>query len=621
MWLLFKAELRRFRVPATLVFAAHLLVLGFLSRTSDLAQQSALVYKVIAACYVAAGLLFGAYQMSGYARPAAWLQLIHRPLASWRIGLALMAAAVTWLALAVALPILLIAAWQTGLTARVVDLRHWLMPLPALVIGVIGYALGAYAVLANRRIGFGPMIFLLLLLTARAQGLDALLLQMLIAAYLLVLLWIVFRANRESIPASPWRLGLVFAPLSVAIYFVLFAALKISMQMIWIMLGSAPATASVPPPDSVQEAARATDKALMLEGLHASHDPRASQWTAQVARQEKLERYGWMLDELPTRGQFTNGAPLSLADGSSDTLWTFSHDKMRFVGRGLSDDRSDRGMLAPPGAATFPSPTVPVLGALGIRNAETAVLLGDRKAWRYDMRTRAMSLLLALPGQEVFSAVPMQLGTRLAALSDKALYIGNESLSAQDNTLRMPLLGPISVLSRISIADVDDGYLVSLAYLRNNRYESFPRVQQIVHVDTNGQWRLVASRPLAQDFPTWFCYLGWWLSPLIDHATDGLKTLFDPQPGLVPADPVTPPTGMLWLAAACALLCAGLTAARARRLNLGATTTLTWMIVNALLGPAGLIGWWLLAKRRVAQRAADASSTAHRMGSTGMEAA
>lgn len=621
MWLLFKAELRRFRIPGFIVFAAHLLVLGFMSRTSDLAQESAMAYKAIAACYVAAGLLFGAYQMTGYARPAAWLQLIHRPVPAWRIGIALMAAGVAWLAIAVALPILLIDAWQAGLTARVVDLRHWLMPLPALTVSVIGYALGAYAVLANRRVGFGPMIVLLLLLTARAQGLNALLLQVMIATNLGVLLWIVFRANRSAIPASPWRLGFIFVPLTFALYFGLLMAMKVSMQVIWILLGAAPATASVPPHESVQESARMTDKALMLEGIRASHDAHAAQWAAQVDAQEKLERYGPMIDELPTRGQFTNGPSLSFADTAHDTRWTFSHDRMRFVGRGFSDDRTDRGTLAPPGATTFPSPTMPVMGALGAGDAATAVLLGDRTAWLYDTRTRAMSVLLTLPAHEVFASVPMRVGTHPAALSDTALYVGNGNLPLHGAMVRIPLDGPISVLSRVSIADVDDGHLISLVYLRNNRYESFPRVQQIVHVDANGAWHVVSTRPLAQDFPTWFRYMDWWLSPLLERASDGLKMLFAPQPGLSPADPATPPASMLWLAAVCALLCASVTAALARRQRLGATATMAWMIVTALLGPAGLFGFWLVPGHTVAQRAASARSSTQGIDATGMAAA
>ncbi|AIF48804.1 hypothetical protein [Dyella japonica] len=605
MWLLFKAELRRFRVAGAIACLAHLVVLGFLSRTTDLAQQTAQTYRIFAACYVLGGLVLGAYQMMSYARPPAWVQLIHRPLPAWRIGVALMAAGAAWIALAVALPILLIAAWQAGMTARVVDLRHWLMPLPALTTGMIGYALGAYVVLANRRVGFGAVVFLLLVWMAHAQAFNALLLQWLVAGYLAALLWIVFRPDRQAIPASAGRLGLVFAPVVFALYLALLTTLKVGLQISWILLGTAPATAAVPPVDSVQESQRATDKALMLQGLKVSRDAAAPQWMTEVTRLEKLERYGPLFDELPVRGQFTNLLPLSFPDAANDTAWTFSHDRMRFVGRGLADDRSDRGTLTPPHAATFATPAMPIAGVLGASDAESVLILNQHSAWRYEPRTHAMDTLLELPAQEVFASPLMRVGSHLAALSDQALYVGNANRRAEGLPVRIPLPGPVSVLGRVSIADVSDGYLVSLTFLRNLRYESFPRVQHVVHVDASGHWRIVATRPLTQDFPVWYRYIGWWLSPLLDRSGLMLTSMFAAQPSLDPIDPVRPPAGILWLAVACALACLAMTVLHARRLRLATRATVAWAIVNAALGPAGLLAFWLVGAHAFAHAATN----------------
>jgi hypothetical protein len=622
MWLLFKAELRRFRIPGAIACIAHLVVLGFMSRTSDLAQQSALAYKVMGACYALAGVILGAFQMAGYARPAAWMQLIHRPLSSWRIGLALLAAGVAWIALAIALPIVLIAAWQATLTSRVIDLRHWLMAVPALTISAIGYALGAYAVLANRRIGFGAVVFLQLLLVARAQAWDALLLQWLIVAYFGALLWIVFRADRNSLPSSPWRLGLMFAPMVFTLSLLLLGALRIGFQSAWIMLGSAPAFSTTPPANSVQESHRATDKALMLQGLRASHDPMAASWADDVSKQEKIERYGAMFEELPVRQQFTNVLPLSQPDATNDTLWTFSHDRMRFVGRGLADDRSDRSTLAPPEAQAFATPAMPVAGALGIADAGSVVLLGAQRAWRYDPHSRNINLLLALPAHEVFASPPMRMGAHLVALSDQAIYVSHAATPSPGMLSRIPLPGPINVLARVSVADVRDGSLVSLTYTRNFRYESFARAQYVVHVDAKGQSRIVSWRPLTQDFPIWFSTMDWWMSPLLDRSEDALRALFAAQPGLDPQDPHLPPAGIVWLALACALCCAALTALLARRWSFSKAATATWMIVNALLGPAGLIGLWLIGDRGLAYRRANVAAPLRvRLGDGRIEAA
>jgi len=602
MWLLFKAELRRFRTPGALTLLAHLVVLGFLSRTSDLAQQPLLYYRTFAACYVLVGVLLGAYQTFTYARPAAWIQLIHRPLSPARIGSALLAAGAVWLVLAVALPLLLIAAWQSEFTARVVDLRHWMMALPALNCALIGYAAAAYAVLANRRIGFGVLIFFLLITVARAQSFDALLLQWLVLGYLGVLLWLVFQPAHAAVPASPWRLATMLAPTVFVLYVLILSTARFGMQCTWIMLGDAPATATVPPANSVQESLRSTDKDLMLAGLAASHDPSAGRWASELRAQEKLERYGPFFTELPRRQAFATVLTLSFNDAANDTLWTFSHDHMRFEGRGLADDRSPRGSLAPPQASAFASPTMPIAGVLGLDHLDSVVMLGEREAWVYEPRSRVVRPLLALSGSEVFASPPMRVGNHLAALSDQALYVGNELTFPEHGSARISLGGPIDVLSRVALADVDDGYLVSLTFLRNFRQESFSRVQRVLHVDSVGRSRIVATRLLAQDYPAWFRFADWWMSPLLDRVAITLKGLFAAQPGLEPPERELPPADMVSLAAVCAALSMFATAIRSSQRRLSPKVTLSWMLVNALLGPAGVAAFYLAGGPSVASR-------------------
>ena len=110
-----KAELLRFRAWAIAYAALHLTVLGFLTRVIDLAQQPLFFYQMFAGVYVLSGLLLGAYQMGNYRKPNTWLNLLHRPVAHRRLGLALMLAAALLLALAVLLPALLTAGWQEGM--------------------------------------------------------------------------------------------------------------------------------------------------------------------------------------------------------------------------------------------------------------------------------------------------------------------------------------------------------------------------------------------------------------------------------------------------------------------------------------------------------------------------
>ncbi|QDH69101.1 hypothetical protein [Marilutibacter alkalisoli] len=92
MWDLFKAELLRFRNWALAFLAVHLVLLGFMARTTDLAQLTWENYSIIGAVYVLAGLLFGMYQAGTYRRPNQWLNLLHRPVLRLRIVTALFGA-------------------------------------------------------------------------------------------------------------------------------------------------------------------------------------------------------------------------------------------------------------------------------------------------------------------------------------------------------------------------------------------------------------------------------------------------------------------------------------------------------------------------------------------------
>ena len=148
---LFKGELLRFRLWALIAAFINLAVLAFLSRMVDLAQQPLQVYQAFAAGYAVVGALLGLYQMGSYRKPNQWLNLLHRPMHRLQIAGALTGAGVVVLLVAVALPIALVAIYQETLTPRVVDLRHWLLPIAGCLIAISGYLAGAYAMVGDRR--------------------------------------------------------------------------------------------------------------------------------------------------------------------------------------------------------------------------------------------------------------------------------------------------------------------------------------------------------------------------------------------------------------------------------------------------------------------------------------
>jgi hypothetical protein len=353
---LFRAELLRFRSWAIAGAVLHLLVLGFLTRVVDLAQQPLLVYRVFGGVYALAGLLLGLFQMGSYRRPSTWLNLLHRPLPNWRIAAALLGAGVVLLALAAALPILLIAVYQHGMTARVVDLRHWLFPLAALLIAACGYLAGAYCMLGGRRHSTCALVFLVLLAVSQAIGPRMLIVQALALLWLAAMVLAAFKPDLSAPPRSLAATVTTALPLQMGVY-LLALLLGFGVEMLWIMQGTHPNNMSVPPPGGHNETERMTPQQRMLAGLAVSRAAQAPLWREQVALSE-VHEIGSQLAATPVRNELTHAAAAQMEfdDEELRVRWVFSHDRMRFEGYRLTDGRRFGELGVGAGDAAFPAP-------------------------------------------------------------------------------------------------------------------------------------------------------------------------------------------------------------------------------------------------------------------------
>ena len=243
---LFKGELLRFRLWAIAAAAVHAGILGFMARIVDLAQQPLLVYQVFAMTYAVAGTLLGLYQMGSYRKPNQWLSLLHRPMHRLQIAGALGGAGAVLLFVAAALPIALIALYQDTATARVVDLRHWMMPIAAWLIALIGYAAGAYAMIGNRRHSFAVLVLPCLLMFAQASGVAMLALQLTLLAVLVGLVAIVFRPDPVAAPRSFAATAVTALPVQIGAYFLVWM-LGYGVELFWTVSGTHPLNTPTPP--------------------------------------------------------------------------------------------------------------------------------------------------------------------------------------------------------------------------------------------------------------------------------------------------------------------------------------------------------------------------------------
>lgn len=588
---LFKSELLRFRLWALVAAVINVVVLGFLSRMVDLAQQPTVVYQVFAAVYAVAGALLGLYQMGAYRKPNHWLNLLHRPLHRLRIVGALSGASVLLLLLAVALPIAMVALYQDTMTARVVDLRHWMLPIAAWLIAVSGYLAGAYAMVANRRYSFAAFLLLNWFMYSQASGIAMLGVQCVAIAFLALLLAIAFKPNPAAQPRNPVAVLAVALPVQVAAYFLMWM-LGFGVELFWTASGSHPLSALEPPKGGQVEADRADGKGMLLLGIENSRDPDAALWREQIALSDVYTQYP--MRALPVRNSLTNLAPLELGDDENNLWMVFSHDRARFVIRGLRDQRARGELGVGEKQAEFPAPTMPI-GKVYLFNAHAA--------YQYDSEQKLMFERMRLPQDEVMAVPPEPAGDNILVLSNRALYFypGREAMNGFEllqPLMRVPMQGQVGNLSRADVMELLDGYLVSFTYTWGVWSGELQHpYQQVLQVDGKGHAREVARRAIGKDLPAAYTDRNTWLSPVLRAICLGAQGLFAADDPLT-AKPQPVSQRILALAAVCCLLALLGAIWLSARQQHSSRARWAWVLLCGVVGLPALASLWLMYPRR-----------------------
>ena len=584
---LFKGELLRFRLWAAIAGVINLAVLGFLSRMVDLAQQPIFVYQVFAAVYAVAGILLGLYQMGTYRKPNQWLNLLHRPLHRLRIAAALSSASVVVLLAAVAVPIVLVCFYQDTMTARVVDMRHWLLPVAAWLIAVSGYLAGAYAMVGNRRYSFAAFLLPNLFMYAQASGVAMLGVQLVVIAFLAVLLAIAFKPDPAAQPRNPAAVLAVALPVQLGAYFLIWM-LGYGVELAWTVSGTHPLNMPAPPKGGYIEAERAEGKDILLLGLEGSRDPEAALWREQIALSDVYTTYP--LRNLPVQGSMTNLSPMEFADGDNNVFLVYSHDRSRYVTRGLRDQRPIGELGVGEEQAAFPAPTM-AYGPTYLYNAHAA--------YQYDSDQQRMFERVRLPQGEVMAGPPEPAGDNMLMLSDRAAYFypGREAMNSLDllqPLMRVAMPGHVGKLSRMDVVELLDGYLISYTYTWGVwSGEMLRPFQQVLRVDGQGKAREVTRRALSIDLPSVYTNRNTWLSPVLRALCLGAQDLFAANDPLR-AKPEPMPAQILWLAGVCCLLSLLGAVWLSGRQSHSTRGRWAWVLLCGVVGLPALASLWLL---------------------------
>ncbi len=514
---LLKSEWRRFRKIALIVALVHGLGLLLMSRAMEVQQLGAEDQAAMLIVYMACGLILALLQVGSYRQPSRWLWLIHRPLAPSRIFAALAVAAMIQLCVAILIPLLLCLLATDILTAQVVDSRHYAAALLAMAYVMMAWMAGAHASTSRSKVAVAVLLAPLLLTLREASVWQLVLPVPVCLGWLVLIARSSFRANRDAPIASHTVLFLTALPLQLGFFLLVFQLSKVTLAAAELLGRRNPGRTVLASDTDVDVDAMIRDMnvGFMLAGLEKSPDPRAAEWRDQLP----LVRMAGLapdIDRFPVRHQFGNIAP-PWYDDERSTKWTFSHDRMAFLGRDLRSGAA-RGVWGADGiAATAPFREVPVQSLT--RSALYAI---DKEAQRQHR-------IVALPDGEWFVGRPSRELDRLLVLTNRRLVAYRPSTNVIDPYAppeldwEVPLdpheMAPVSV----TVAELLEGWLVSLYYYDDRDFDGFRFLidpwQQVVHVGADGRSTVVGERRHVQGHhvsvrqSVAVPIASWWVSP------------------------------------------------------------------------------------------------------------
>ncbi|WP_138857731.1 hypothetical protein [Inhella inkyongensis] len=568
MFALFRSEWRRLRGVALAGLALHALPLLYLARLLNLPQQSQSLLTLFAVFYLLLGLLFGAWQAAAHRRGGAWLQLLHRPLAPWRVALALLGAGGSSLGLMVAGPLFLSLPLQSA-WGRLVEAHHLGLCVYAALVALGGYLCGWAASLGPRGRSL-PVLALPLLMLFQYQPLPWLLLPMvLFNGFALALVLDRFRPDTERRPRG-FSLVLQGAALFWLVATLLGLLLSLGGQAALSLVGHHPSQEQTP--ENGFEAWRRLKLPAQIERLgHRLPEALAGQRPGvlryPVRRMDQrhqpaaIHTLSWRAAELEAEVDFSHQHMLYRVQGARGKL-------LGWLGTdGLQPQPQARHAFSQP----------PLMHPAGV--------LEGRRLWIWDGAAKRLQPGLTLPLADGDIQDLHPVGARqLLVVSAWAVKLMQRAPEGGWATQwRHPLpQGAESIEALQWLHDESSGTLW-LSLLEGRHMRAVPRRLQAWRIGAVGAQRLGVRTP-EPDFPDWLVRADWVVAPLFTQLGEVLQSVQDRHFGKAhwQAADAWPQPATQRLAVGLSLLAAVGAALLARR----RAAHWHWVWAALLLGPA-----------------------------------
>ncbi len=511
---LFYLEWLRYRKWAILLAVLNFCAVAFVYKMGDLLHSGIDEFVTWLALYATPSFLFGLWQGHSYSKPNQWLLLMHRPVQPRHIGMALSIAGLLVLSLAFILPLLLNLLLATQHVDRVVDSRHWVLPLSALLVCAACYFCGLLIRLSAAYWTALLLPALGMLWLAPATGNAALILQAVAALTLWALCVAVFQADRAQVLSRAPNLALALMLGLLGAHAVLLAAGNVSYIAALTVTGNSP-THDVPPAGGYIEAKRRKDLDSMKEMLALASAQPALLTQLQAGRTHFL----WEKTQSQQHGALTARV---FWDYSEEGRWRYNHDERRFIGfkrisrerlPDLAPNNQDRRFEFVP------------------KNLNWNIFADGPRLYQFDGRQTALVKVWELGADETILAGEFPKDANTLILSSASLHIfGTEVLSprraearAISPFLQVKLPAPAAELDRLAVVELADSFLAYFLYGRGNtRGESIAR-QYLIQISKSGGSVVLAERTLRDDYAAAYLFDRQLLSPVLSTVWQSLR--------------------------------------------------------------------------------------------------
>jgi hypothetical protein len=610
MFQLFKSEFLRYRTWSFLAAAVFLAVFVFVARIKPFlapeAAQNALTNMVL----IGGSIGFGLLQFLLHKRQNHWTYLVHRPVQTHKIYLALMAAGLAALAIAVCLPFLVMIAGIDGATATVVDLRHYAFILDIYLLCVIGYLVGSLAALnASKGAILLAIVLVALMVPEPSTNLAQFLPKITVIAGLVALGFHSFKPDLSRHITKPWAIAVMGGTMSMALVYGLLMSTTVIYHVPKFLMGIHPD--NNPVDGTLRYYWNHEVDERPAYALVGSDHPKA----AHLAKATELADGDFISVDRwspARRGQLhTEDRSYAFEHRDTNTTWQFSHDSMLLEGR----DKVSQKSAGAVGKNGFIDDLSAVADA--DRFAAVPMMVGDNLMatpsvlYQVNFDERRLDVKFQPDAGELMITRP-QIRKNFVALAtnknilmfDKRDFLDEYEPAEVEYRIEHPV-APKGVYY-VETFRMVDGYL--LIYMGTQTYGFDRPGTAVVHAKLGGEAELINHREFTIfAHPKWIRHFEYFVSPSLFILRNAVFASVEPDDteNLTPSEIMGRdyPASIYWIAGILQLLAVVGTLVWARRCHLGKSSTITWAVLAAVASlPAllamGLMTPWRLEKQK-----------------------